>query len=242
VSALPWDAPPVVERHGRFVVVREDLVEGGSKTRFLPGLVRGAGEVVYGGPFCGGAALALSVIGKHLGFRTSLFYARRKVMHRRQLAAQANGARLFLVKFGRLSNVQAKARRYAAEAGARFLPMGFDEPAAEEPFVAFMAGRVRPLVGDPPEVWCATGSGMLARCLARAFPASRVRAVAVGLESRWSKQAMPPNVEVVPAGVPFEEESRAPCPFPCDGNYDRKAWAAAQATAAEGALFWNVVA
>ena len=52
------DVPAVLEKHGRITVVRDDLLEGGSKLRFLPFLVQGAEEVVFGAPFCGGAPLA----------------------------------------------------------------------------------------------------------------------------------------------------------------------------------------
>jgi len=69
---------PIVQRFDGIDVVRGDLLEGGSKTRFLPFLMAGAREVVYGGPWCGGAALAFSVIGRLDGFKVTLFYAARK--------------------------------------------------------------------------------------------------------------------------------------------------------------------
>ena len=33
------------------VVVRDDLLPGGTKTRFLPDVIGGAEEIVFGGPF-----------------------------------------------------------------------------------------------------------------------------------------------------------------------------------------------
>jgi hypothetical protein len=227
-------------RHGVATVVRDDVLDGGSKTRFLGELVRGAREVVFGGPFCGGAPLALSVLGKRLGFRVTLFYAKRKELHARQRAAILNGATIYQVPFGYMTNVQAKARAYAAQAGALFLPLGFDVPAAELPFLRAMLG-VAERVGQPDEVWCAMGSGMLARCLGRAFPNSQIQAVAVGLQSRWEKQPMPPNVRVSSSGVPFSRESRDECPFPCCPNYDRKAWARCYELGRGNVLFWNVL-
>lgn len=234
-------APPALEQHGRFLVVRDDLLEGGSKMRFLPFLCEGADELVFGGPFCGGAPLALSVLGKQSGRRVTLFYAKRAALHRRQLQARTNGARLVGVSPGYMSNVQAKARAYAERAGARFLPLGFDRPEAEEPFVAAME-EVRRRAGGVDEVWCCAGSGMLARCLGRAFPEAAVHAVAVGLASRHGAQAFPANVKLHPCGLRFEEESRAAAPFPSCPNYDRKAWALAEFAAKGRALFWNVLA
>lgn len=236
-----WRLPFTVQDFGDISVVREDLLPGGSKLRFLPYLIpQGATEVVFGGPFCGGAPLALSVLGREFGIRTTLFYAQRKTLHRRQLLAQANGARIVQVPMGFMTNVQAKARTYAQQAGACFLPLGFDLPAAEEPFIAAVQ-RVRRDVGTPAQVWCATGSGMLARCLGRAFPESEVRAIAVGLASRWKEQPFPSNVTVTPADLPFARESHASAPFDCCPNYERKAWEVCVREGRGKRLFWNVL-
>lgn len=239
---MNWhDREAVLERYaGDLIVVRDDLLdEGGSKLRFLPFLTAGADEVVFGGPFCGGAPLALAIAGKAAGQRVTLFYARRRDLHWRQIRARELGARLEYVAPRYMTNVQAKARAYAASAGALFLPLGFDVPAAEEPFVAAMEA-VRRRVGDPDEVWCAAGSGMLARCLGRAFPASAVHAVAVGLASRHEAQAFGPNIRLHPAAYRFEQETQAACPFPSCRHYDRKAWELCLSERRGRALFWNV--
>lgn len=225
---------------GNATIVRDDLLDGGSKTRFLGRLVEGAQEVVFGGPFCGGAPFALSVLGRKLGFKVTLFYAKRKTLHPRQLAALANGAQIYQVPFGYMTNVQSKARAYAEAVGALFLPLGFDVPEAAGPFIEQMR-TLAARVGPVDEIWCATGSGMLARCLGRAFPATTINGVAVGLESRWSKQTMPANVKIHSAGVPFSKSITDPCPFPSCGNYDRKAWRFCVRYGRGRVLFWNVL-
>jgi 1-aminocyclopropane-1-carboxylate deaminase/D-cysteine desulfhydrase-like pyridoxal-dependent ACC family enzyme len=230
-----------IEPHGRLLVVRDDLLPGGSKSRFVPDLIYGADHVVMGSAFCGGAALALAAVGARLGVRVTLFYAARKHLHPRQLLAQHYGARLRLVPAGYMTNVQAKARAYAQEQGALFMPLGFDVPAAEEPYVAQLDAVRRQLRGSPPQVWCATGTGMLASCLARAFPDSHICAVAVGLRSRWGKKAFPDNVTVREHEMPYATAIAGAAPFPCCPNYDRKAWFIAAAEAQRGALFWNVL-
>jgi hypothetical protein len=196
--------------YGNATVVRDDLLEGGSKTRFLDQ------EVVFGGPFCGGAPFALSVLGRKMGFKVTLFYAKRKQLHQRQLAALANGAQIYQV------------------------PFGFDVPEASTPFIEQMQAVGRQ-VGPVDEIWCATGSGMLARCLGRAFPSTPINGVAVGLKSRWEKQTMPPNVRIHAAGVPFAKTINDPCPFPCCANYDRKAWRFCVRYGRGRVLFWNVL-
>jgi hypothetical protein len=232
---------PIIDRVStRIAVVREDLLPGGSKMRFLPYVVGDAKHIVFGGPFCGGAPYALSVLGRFTGKKITLFYAKRAQLHARQAKAIDNGAELRFVDPGYMTNVQAKAREFAAQSGALFLPLGFDVPQAVEPFVAFME-RIKRSIGSPEEIWCATGSGMLARCLGTAFPDSRIMGVAVGLKSRHDAQQMPPNVHLVETRYKFEEETKASSPFPSCRNYDRKAWEQAVRSTAKSILFWNVM-
>lgn len=235
-----WQADPIIEKYGDTLVVREDLVEGGSKIRFLPYLVQDHKEIVFGGPFCGGAPYALSVWGRNKGVRITLFYAKRKELHRRQKAAFKNGAQIFQVPFGYMSNVQAKARKYAADHGALFLPLGFDVPNSHAPFVEFMRG-VSASVGHIDQVWCATGSGMLARCLSEAFPDSEIHGTTVGLKSRYSKQDFKSNVILHDCNYDFADETRAIAPFPSCANYDRKAWEIMEREGRGTKLFWNVL-
>lgn len=238
---MEWfEAPPILEEHAGVVVVREDLLDGGSKVRFLPHIVQGAKEIVFGGPFCGGAPYALSVYGRRKGIKITLFYAKRKELHWRQRAAFRNGAQLFQVPAGRMSVVQHRARHYAADVGALFLPLGFDIKHATDPFEAVMR-KVASQVGAIDEIWCATGSGMLARCLGRAFPDSRVHGVVVGLASRNSKQEFPPNVELHPCPYDFAETCPAPVPFAACLNYEAKAWEQMAARGRGRRLFWNVL-
>lgn len=240
MADLWWQPEPVIEEHGRFLVVRDDLVPGGSKMRFLPHLVEDAREVVFGGPFCGGAPYALSVWGERTGARITLFYAKRKQLHERQRKALLNGATIYQVPHGYMSNVQSKARRYAEQAGALFLPLGFDVPAASDPFIQQMR-RARAMVGRVDQVWACTGSGMLARCLAHAFYPTPVHAVVVGLQSRNERQTYPDNVTMHSYPRPFGWAAKSAVPFPSCGNYDRKAWEFAQQRSSGKVLFWNVL-
>lgn len=236
----PLFGAATIERHGEIFVVRDDLLAGGAKSRFVPYLVpRGATELVFGAPFCGGAPVALAVEGKRRGLPVTIFYAARAELSGRQRRVAALGANLQLVRPGYMTVVQARARAYAEQRGATFYPLGFDVPEAEEPFVE----AIRRLTADlhPPEIWCASGSGMLARCIGKARPDAQVKAVAVGLASRWQAQVFPSNVEIRPAGVPFDRKSTATAPFPCCGHYDRKAWSRCVSEAKPGSLFYNVM-
>ena len=195
---------------------------------------------MFGAPFCGGAPVALSFIARERGLRCTLFYACRAVLHPRQLQAQSFGARLEFVKPGYMTVVQKRARDYAAAEGAAFFPLGFDLPEARLAYEASIRKEWRGRK-NPPQVWCAMGSGMLAQALARAFPSSEIHAVAVGLASRWRAQDFPPNVRTHEQPLRFEQPERKPAPFPSCPNYDRKAWHLAVRLAAKGSLFWNVL-
>lgn len=210
--------------------------------RFLPYIVDAkAPELVFGGPFCGGAPLCLSEIGKRTGQKVTLFYAARQDLHPRQKLAKANGAKLKFVRPGYMTVVQKRAVDYAAKRGAQFLHLGFDEPNSQEPFTAFMRSVRKKLKRRPPQVWCATGSGMLARCLGAAFPDTEVIGVAVGLASRHDAQKMPGNVRLVGSPYDFAQRCKIEAPFNSCPNYDRKAWEMMTHDAKPGALFWNVL-
>ena len=235
-----WQPKPIIEEHNRFLVVRDDLVPGGSKMRFLPYLVKDAKEVVFGGPFCGGAPYALSVWGGRTKTKVTLYYAKRKELHTRQKKALKNGATIYQVPYGYMYNVQSKAKKYAKDKGALFLPLGFDVSEASNPFIHQMK-LVRSMVGNVDQVWAATGSGMLARCLGKAFDPIPVHGVIVGLASRNEKQTYSSNVTLHKYPKDFSWSSGYESPFPSCGNYDLKAWEMCQKLSKGKTLFWNVL-
>ena len=232
-----------IEQFAGVLVVRDDLLPGGSKTRFLHHLIKGKKEVVFGGPFCGGAPVALAVIGNKLNIKISLFYAKRKVLHLHQKIALKNNARIFQVPYGYMNNVQSKAKKYCEKTGAYFLPLGFDIPQASEPFINEMV-KVSKRIGKVHEVWCAVGSGMLARCLGIAFPGAKIKGVQVGLDSRNEKQKYTKNVQLLKCRYKFAQECKSSPPFNSSLNYDSKAWEVLMSgytRSKKNILFWNVL-
>ena len=149
--------------------MRDDLFPGGTKARFLPVLFQDADEVVYASPCEGGAQTALAHTAAALGKRATIFVAKRKQPHDRALEAKRVGAKVMQVPCGYLNVVQARAREYCNRTGARLAPFGVDLPEALEAIAA--AARSTGL--EPDEVWCASGSGVLARSLAMAWPNAR---------------------------------------------------------------------
>lgn len=239
-----WEQPFIIRPYDGFSALRDDLLDGGTKLRFLPDVVGDAEHIVFGAPFAGGAPVSLSVLGRETGKRISIFYAARKVLHPRMERVRRNGAQLHLVAPGYMTVVQKRARDFAAQQGALFLPLGFDVQAAIDPFREKL-DQLRSEHGQPDEIWCAAGSGMLARNLGHAFPNTNIRAVAVGLASRYEKQTMPPNVTILTQPAPFDKAVKANAPFPICSHYESKAYnimireIAAQPNRSR--LFWNVL-
>ena len=144
------------------------------------------------------------------------------------------GAKIEPVSPGYLNVVQARAREYSQEHGARLAPFGFDTPEA----IDTIAQAALSFGIEADEVWCAAGSGVLARGLAQAWPNASRHVVQVG-------RTLSPN-DVAGATIheyskPFKWATKSAPPFPSDPHYDAKAWEYCLEHKGRGTvLFWNV--
>lgn len=223
---------PVVEAVGDLLVVRDDLLPGGTKRRFLTRLLARwpEAEFVYAGPAAGYAQLALGWAAADNDKRAVFFIAARARPHRLMIEGRRIGVTYVECRPGYLSVCSARARAYAAETGACFLPLGFDRPDVVAAAAEALGGHGL----DPPEVWVTAGTGLLSRALQVAYPRAAHHAVQAG---------RPPDVGAARlwrAPEPFEARADRPPPFPSAPTYDAKAWRFVRAHAAPGALFWNV--
>jgi len=230
-------AAPIVKVHDGIRVVRDDLFPGGTKARFIGWLFERCDELVYASPNEGGAQTAIAHVARDLGKQATIFIARRKDVHARPLMAKALGAKVYQVSPGYLSVVQARARLYVEDhPESMLMPFGADFPEAIDA-IAAAAAKIKPI---PDEVWCAGGSGVLARGLARAWPKARRHVVQVG------RQLTPEDVAgatIHVAPLKFEQAMKPPPiqSFPADPHYDLKAWTICRQKHGEGdVLFWNV--
>ncbi|SOC47726.1 pyridoxal-phosphate dependent enzyme [Rhizobium subbaraonis] len=226
--------PPTVIEHDGIHVVRDDLIEGGTKVRYLVHLFDDAEEVVYATPAEGGAQTALAWAARELGKKATLFVAKRKQPHPRALMAKALGATVWQVSPGYLTVVQARAREYCEATGAMLAPFGVDMPEA----IDAIATAARSTGVEPDEVWCASGSGVLARGLAKAWPNARRHVVQVGRELSAADVA---GATIHVSAYEFGQACKARPPFPSDPHYDAKAWEIAKARRGPGLVVaWNV--
>jgi hypothetical protein len=227
---------PIIEEHQGTIVVRDDLIPGGTKSRFLVPLFEAHQEIVYASPAYGGAQLSLAYSAQMTGKAATVFVAKRKELHARTQEARLAGARIHQVSPGYLTNVQAKAKRYANDTGAFYMQFGGGTEAIN--ILADAASQVAQQVGPLDEVWCAAGSGVLLRALQQGLPAKRYIGVEVGhhLSSTEIGQAL-----LMTNPLPFEREYKGPVPFPSCRNYDAKAWAVCRDHGQGRRLFWNVL-
>ena len=225
---------PIVREHGGVWVVRDDLFPGGTKARFMPVLFEGANEAVYASPAEGGAQTALATVAMEFGSQATIFVAARAKLHPRTLEAAKLGAKVVPVRPGYLAVVQARAKDYAKTNGARLVPFGVDLPEA----ITRLEDAALATGLDPDEVWCAAGSGVLARALAEAWPRARRHVVQVGRELE-AKDVANATIHIYPR--PFSDVAKTLPPFPSDPHYDAKAWEMMTARKGPGrVVFWNV--
>lgn len=225
---------PVVIEHDGIHVVRDDLAGGGTKARFMVKLFEQADEIVYATPAEGGAQSALAWAAKAMGKKATLFVAKRATPHPRALMAKALGATVYQVRPGYLNVVRKRAQEYCEATGAVHAPFGLNTPEAIETIAA--AGRSTGI--EPDEVWCASGSGVLARALAQAFPRARRHVVQIG-RTLTKDEVAGATIHIHP--LAFGQTCRTRPPFPSDLHYDAKAWEIAKARRGAGlVLFWNV--
>ena len=236
-----WKDPfpaPVVEEHDGFMVVRDDLINGGSKMRFADYLIKSEPEIeewVYGSsPATGYAQISLSCLCRKYGKKAVIFMADRAwdKLHNYQIEAIKYGADMRFVPNGMLSVTEKRARDYVKENpnNRRLLPIGFDHPSV----VASITRVAQSMDITPREVWTVGSSGTLTRGLQQAWPDASFHCVTVGHKGDYGR------AKVYKCEIPFNKETKVKPPFPSAPTYDAKAWEFMKAHASPGALFWNV--
>ena len=236
-----WTDPfpaPVIEEHEGFMVVRDDLLDGGSKMRFADCLIKSQPEIeewVYGSsPATGYAQISLSCLCRKYGKKSIIFMADRAKdkLHEYQLRAIESGATMKWVPNGMLSVTEKRARDYVQESPntRRLLPIGFNHPSV----VASINMVASKMDVSPTEVWTVGSSGTLTRGLQRAWPNASFHCVTVGHKGDYGR------AKLYKCEIPFNRETKVKPPFPSAPTYDAKAWEFMKQYASPGALFWNV--
>ena len=246
----PYSFPKVViEKHEDIYVVREDLLEGGSKRRFIDRYVReeiekGAEEFVFGGaPATGYAPMSLTLQAKHYGADATFFMAKRSLdnLHEYQKKALEYGANIQWVNMGMLNVTLSRAKKYYEEDTfkRRNFPLGLEDERVIED-IETLAREIKEEWKDKfSEIWTVGSSGTLSRGLQKAFPELEVHVISVGHKmtereigrAKFYKSPYKFDKPIKPIEAP---------PFPSAPTYDAKAWPFLKEFAKPNAMFWNV--
>ena len=229
---------PVVEEHEGILVVRDDLIGGGSKMRFADYLIQSQPEIdewVYGSsPATGYAQISLAHLCGRYDKKAVIFMADRAVekRHAYQLQAIEAGAIMHWIPNGMLSVTEKRARDYVAEDPTcrRLLPIGFDH----DTVIASIIRVALSIDVRPNEVWTVGSSGTLTRGLQLAWPDADFHCVTVGHKGDYGR------AKIYECNIPFNKPAKVIPPFPSAITYDAKAWEYIKQHASPGALFWNV--
>lgn len=221
---MPSERPLSFSQIGNIRVVRDDIVPGGTKARFVHLLFNRYDHLIYATPSEGGAQTALSLVANLLGKKVTLYTAKRETTHPRVLVSKQLGAKVVEVEKGAfLPNLQILAEREAASCRlfwrerAHHLAFGL----ASVEVVNFIADTARRITPAPTELWFAAGSGTLAKGLAKAWPEVPRFAVQVGHRLNIYDVG---GATVIRPKLKFTECEERPVPFNSDPNYDAKAW------------------
>jgi len=241
---------PILEEHDGVLVVRDDLIQYGSKVRFADFLIGHYAptahikEWVYSAPATGYAQISLPAVCSKYGKSVVIFMAERDMdkLHDYQRRGLEAGAIYKWVKMGFRAVTEKRARDYVAEdpSTRMLIPMGLDHATV----LASVARVARSLPVTPDFVWSALSSGTLSRGLQAAWPEAEFHGVSVGHRPSPEESG---RAKVYHSKYPFDRPAAASemPPFPSAPTYDAKVWTHLQewkkATNPKGTvLFWNV--
>lgn len=231
--------PAVVYRHDRFNVVRDDLMEFGSKARFGSLFIERttADTLVYVAPRTGYAAVSLAELCRRAGKKLVLFAPACKEASHHQLKAIEAGADVRWVRIAAMPNLNKIAKAWADERkGYEFVPFGLNHPLVTAAIVR-TCDEIASRYGEPSQVWSVCSTGVLTRGLQIGWQNADFRAVAV---ARNMHEAELGRAQVYSHPLEFQRETKDLPPFPSVATYDAKAWTYMKENGADGALFWNV--
>lgn len=256
LSLIPeWEDPypaPKIEQHDGIYVVRDDLLNAGTKIRGADYLIghcpkhKHIKEWIYGScPATGYAQISLPYLCNRYNKKCVLFMAARSMdkLHAYQKRGIELGATYNWVKDGMLAVTKKRAKDYvAADPETRaLLPIGLEHPTVFASFIKV----ARSLPIKPKHVWSVGSSGTLSRSLQLAWPDAEVHVVSSGGHNMNAREIG--RAIFHPSKYKWDKpvkENELP-PFPSAREYDAKAWFPMieyyrNHDRVEPILFWNV--
>lgn len=221
---------PVIQIYDGIKVVREDLLEVGSKARAGEALIANckSDTIVYVQPRFGYAGVSLTQLCKKYNKKLILFMPSSKEVSEHQAYCIENGCEYHFHRIAAMPNLNIIAKNYARQIGAFFIPLGL-----KHPLVTAMIIKTASKIDEPESFWTAFSTGVLNRALQIAWPDSKANGLAVARNIQNGEKG---RANVISHYQNFQTNSNIMPPFPSACNYDAKVWEYLK----PGDLFWNV--
>lgn len=227
-----WNDPnplPVLEEHQGFTIVRDDLLEYGSKIRFVDYMIghdpqyKNIKEWCFGScPATGYAQISLPIVCHRYNKEAHLFMAKRdpSKYHPYQIRGIELGAKYHWIPDGMLNVTKARAKEYADLSPERkVLPLGLEHVTV----LASIIKVARSLPIKPAVVWSVGSSGTLNRGLQLAWPDAEVHVVQVG-HTMSQREIGRARHHISPYKFDKGVKKEDTPPFPSAPTYDAKCW------------------
>ena len=243
---------------GSLIVLRDDLLPGGTKQRacvpFLEDRIAGGDRrFVYASPFAGFAQVALALACRELGVECRIFAEEDKTAllpgcpHPFTAIAANAGAEVKIVKT--LNVAEEQAQQYARESASNHIPLGFAHEAFRERFRTVLARCWEEILAKTRapirRVWVPVGSGTIASCLRAVLP-DEIELLLVNVkvlgdqDPRIQKLLSLPIVCYHSTEEEFHQPARILPPLPSNTHYDAKLRRLIRMNALANDLWWNV--
>lgn len=226
--------PFVIDTVAGFHILRDDLIEGGTKRRALNIMLSRMNEqnIVYSGTVMGHGALALAHAAKDTGKSAHIFIASGDPDHASIEKLRGANAIIHLLPPQPISSLYQEALNWqGSQYDAITLPPAFDTPQFAD---ALGVALNHFDASSYPEIWTTCVSGTLTRAFQRAFPDKAFKTVKV------AKAECDLGISTVfQAPEKYHHSAKLPPPYPSCTHTDAKLWQFAREKAAAGALIWN---
>lgn len=238
--------------NGKVIVVRDDLLRGGTKQRAAVPFLRthqqaGITEFVYASPFSGYAQVALAYSCDFLGASCTLFAEHHNGRMSEFTQSVANFAAVNLSDS--LTEAERAAEKYVQETvGCLKIPLGFNDDLFKHFLRMELTQQWNLLCSElgftPRRLWLPIGSGTLASIFSTIVTDTELKLVDVqvlpGNDARIVAVKELANSQYIKTLEPFHQPAQVLPPIPSNRYYDAKLWQFLSIHAENNDVWWNV--
>jgi len=230
----------MIDRVDNKDVWRDDLIDGGTKSRFIKPYIErrleNFDEFIYASPRVGYGQFALSVVCNQLGCKSTIFLPKGELTEISKQCIEL-GSNVIQVSMGFLTNLHHKSKKYRDENPNSFLlPFGYDDEEIINDGIEIIKNLYDWNSYD--EVWSVISSGVLSRILQGVFIKSKIIGVRIGHQTTEKEQG---RAKLLVSRYEFRRTCviKERPPFPSNLYYDSKGWKPFVEQSKSNSLFWN---